>query len=60
MRLGQRAPIQIPLHPFKRKNQPLHLNRKSTARQAAEVVAVILAWELAETGLMVAAASAAV
>jgi len=59
MRLGQRAPIQIPLHPFKRKNQPLHLNRKSTARQAAEIAAVVLVWELAETGLTVAAATAA-
>jgi len=59
MRLDRRAGVQIPLHPFKQENQPLHINRKSTARQAAEITAVILAWELAETGLIIAAASAA-
>jgi len=59
MRLDQSTAIRIPLHPFKRESQPLHINRKSTARQAAEFAAIILAWELAETGLMIAAASAA-
>jgi hypothetical protein len=60
MRLDRSAALpSLSLHPFKRESRPLHLNRKSTARQAAEITAVILAWELAETGLIIAAASVA-